>query len=99
MRGYLLQYLTSRPSVAPYVRNQMLHTVALLVKRATLEVDCEQLFGSLLDSVAQMLASGDVITVGVVGEWSTTSSHWALRFISLVELPRDIELRMCTPSD
>lgn len=65
LRGYLMQYLTSHPFVAPYVRSEVLHTVALLVKRVTLEVDCEQLFGSVLDSVAQMLSSGDVRMVGV----------------------------------
>ena len=66
LRGYLMQYLTSHPSLAPYVRSEVLHTVALLVKRSTLEVNCEQLFGSVLDSAAQMLSSAEVRTVGVV---------------------------------
>ncbi len=60
LRQYLMQYLISHPLLVPYVRREVLHTVALLVKRATLEVDYQQLFGSVLDSVAQMLASGDV---------------------------------------
>lgn len=60
LRSYLLHYLTSHPSLTPYVRSQVLHTVAVLVKRATLEVDCQQMFGAVLDSVAQLLASGDV---------------------------------------
>lgn len=85
LRGYLMQYLTSHPSVAPYVRNQVLHIVALLVKRATLEVNCEELFGSVLDSVAQMLSSGDVSTVrsgcGFMGphsppSWSNRGAAW-----------------------
>lgn len=60
LRTYLMHYLTSHLSLTGYVRNQLLQIVALLVKRATLEVDCKQLFGSVLDSVAQMLATGDV---------------------------------------
>lgn len=69
LQSYLLQYLTSRPSpsLQPYVRNQLLHTVAVLVKRATLEVDCEQQIASVLDSVAHMLSSGDVKVVRVCG--------------------------------
>ena len=60
LRVYLMHYLASRPTLTGYVRSQILHTIALLVKRATLEAGGEHLFDSVLDSVAQLLATGDV---------------------------------------
>lgn len=60
LRQYLLHYLTRRPSLTAYVQRQLLYTLALLVKRASLEPGFTELFKSVLDSVAQLLATGEV---------------------------------------
>ena len=39
-----------------YVREQLVHTVAVMVKRATLEVDKSKLFDSVFTTVSQLLA-------------------------------------------
>ena len=75
LRSYLLQYLTSHLSLTSYVRSQILHTIAVSVKRATMDVECKLLFESLLDSVQQLLASGDVRMVSIKFLlWSYTDS-------------------------
>ena len=42
-------------SLVNYVREQLVCSVALMVKRATLEVDKQKLFGSILTTVSQLL--------------------------------------------
>ena len=59
LRGYIVQYLTAHPNLVNYVRSQLLHTVALMVKRATLEDDRKKLFDSVLTTLSQLLASDD----------------------------------------
>lgn len=70
LRQYLLHYLTGRPFLTAYVQRQLLHTLALLVKRATLEPQFAELFRSVLDSVAQLLATGEV---KMVRKWKRLS--------------------------
>ena len=65
LRQYLLHYLTSRPSLTPYVQRQLVHMLALMVKRATLEAGFAGLFRSILDFVSQLLATGEVKMVRV----------------------------------
>ena len=45
----------SHPRLALYVRGQLLHTVALMVKRATLDSDRRKLFDSVFTTVSQLL--------------------------------------------
>ena len=59
LRGYLVQFLTAHPHLINYVRSQLLHTVAVMVKRATLEGDQKELFDSVLSTVSQLLATDD----------------------------------------
>ena len=59
LRGYLIQFLTSHPHLVNYVCSQILHTVAVMVKRATLEEDNKKLFDSILSTVSQLLAADD----------------------------------------
>ena len=42
-------------SLVNYVREQLVCSVAVMVKRATLEVDKQKLFGSILTTVSQLL--------------------------------------------
>ena len=53
----LIFIANNRPlsSLAPYVREQLLHTVALMVKRATLDSDRRNLFDSVFTTVSQLL--------------------------------------------
>ena len=44
------------PRLIGYVREQLLHTVAVMVKRATLEDGRERLFNSAFSTVSQLLA-------------------------------------------
>ena len=50
-------------SLVPYVREQLLHTVALMVKRATLEDNRRELSDSVFTTVSQLLMM-DVKMVG-----------------------------------
>ena len=59
LQGYLVQFLTAHPRLVNYVRSQLLHTVAVMVKRATLEEDQKKLFDSVLSTVSQLLATDD----------------------------------------
>ena len=59
LRGYLIQFLTTHPLLINYVRSQLLHTVAVIVKRATLEEDQKSLFDSVLSTVSQLMATDD----------------------------------------
>ena len=59
LRRYIVQFLTVHPSLVNYVRSQLLHTMAVLVKRATLEDDRKKLFDSVLTTLSQLLATGD----------------------------------------
>lgn len=45
-------------SLVNYVREQLVRSVALMVKRAALEVDKQELFGSILTTVSQLLTMG-----------------------------------------
>ena len=65
LRGYLIQFLTAHPNLVNYVRSQVLHTVALMVKRATLEEDQKKLFDSVFSTVSQLLATNDYKMVRV----------------------------------
>ncbi len=49
-------YVSSVPSLVGYVREQLVHAVAVMVKRATLEVDKSKLFDSVFATVSQLLA-------------------------------------------
>ena len=59
LRGYLVQFLTAHPRLINYVRSQLLHTVAVMVKRATLDEDQKKLFDSVLSTISQLLATDD----------------------------------------
>ena len=59
LRGYLVQFLTAHPRLINYVRSQLLHTVAVMVKRATLDEDQKKLFDSVLSTMSQLLATDD----------------------------------------
>ena len=47
------------PSLVSYVREQLVQTVALMVKRATLEEDRRTLFDSVFTTVSQLLLTDD----------------------------------------
>ena len=68
LRGYLVQFLTAHPHLVNYVRSQLLHTVAVMVKRATLEEDQKKLFDSVLSTMSQLLATDDHKMVNERGE-------------------------------
>ena len=59
LRGYIVQFLTAHPNLVNYVRSQLTHTVALMVKRASLEDDRKTLFESVLTTLSELLATGD----------------------------------------
>lgn len=59
LRGYIIQFLMAHPNLVNYVRSQLLHTVALMVKRATLEDDRKKLFDSVFTTLSQLLAMDD----------------------------------------
>ena len=69
LRQYLLHYLTRRLYLTTYVQKQVLYALALLVKRASLEPGFAELFRSVLDSVAQLLATGEVKVVSIPSEY------------------------------
>ena len=60
LRQYLLHFVTGHPGLVSYVQRQLLHTLALMVKRATLEPGFSELFRSILDFVAQLLGTGEI---------------------------------------
>lgn len=59
LRSYIVQYLTSHPHLVNYVKSQLTHTVALMVKRGTLEDDRKALFESVLATLSELLATSD----------------------------------------
>ena len=64
------------PSLVSYVREQLLHTVALMVKRATLEEDRRKLFDSVFSTVSQLLAmDSKMVTLSLP---PSPNSHTAL---------------------
>ena len=88
LRLYLLHYLTSHLSLVGYVQRQLLYTLALLVKRATLEPGFTELFTSIMDSVSQLLATGDVkmvrnqggymsgVDIYIIPQWTPANSSF-----------------------
>lgn len=57
LRDYLLQFLTQRPDVESYLREELVLVVAIMVKRSSIEGDA-QIIDTLLGSVSQLIASG-----------------------------------------
>ncbi|KAL5457574.1 hypothetical protein EMCRGX_G034846 [Ephydatia muelleri] len=60
LRDFILHYLTTRADLAGYVAEQLLHVVAVMVKRSTLETDKHQLFDSIFTVVSQLLGASNV---------------------------------------
>lgn len=86
LRSFLLSYLTTHSELTNYVRSQVLHTMALLVKRASLEGEGGAVFESVFSAVTQLLAS-DVTKMRLLGcsllsalltEFADCSSHMNL---------------------
>ena len=65
LRSYIVQFLMAHPNLVNYVRSQLLHTMAVMVKRATLEDDRKKLFDSVLTTLSHLLSTGDYKMVRV----------------------------------
>ena len=59
LRSYVVQFLMAHPNLVNYVRSQLLHTMAVMVKRATLEDDRKKLFDSVLTTLSHLLSTDD----------------------------------------
>ena len=64
-RRYNLSLSLSALSLVSYVREQLVQTVALMVKRATLEEDRRALFDSVFTTVTQLLMTENSKMVGL----------------------------------
>lgn len=99
LRQYLLHFLTSRTSLTSYVQRQLVHMLALMVKRTSLEPGFQELFRSILDFVAQMLGTGDVKMVRVimsyVRRWRVWQICYSEKIIWCICLGQTCMLTMC----
>ncbi|XP_058796622.1 exportin-4-like [Phymastichus coffea] len=59
LRQYLLQYIISRPTLAPFVRERILQVIAIMVKRGSVE-DLGKDREEILNEVEQLVVSGDL---------------------------------------
>ncbi|XP_064473290.1 exportin-4-like [Ornithodoros turicata] len=57
LRDYVLQYLTQRPDIESYVREELVLVVAIMVKRSSVDGDT-QIIHTLLNNVSQLITSG-----------------------------------------
>lgn len=59
LRQYLLHYIISRPTLAPFVRERILQVIAIMVKRGSVE-DLGKDREEILNEVEQLIVSGDM---------------------------------------
>lgn len=63
LRQYLLHYIISKVSLAPFVRERILQVIAIMVKRGSIE-DLGEERNEILNEVEKLIMSGDLPRVG-----------------------------------
>jgi predicted lysophospholipase L1 biosynthesis ABC-type transport system permease subunit len=63
LRQYLLHYIISKPTLAPFVRERILQVIAIMVKRGSVE-DLGEERKEILNEVEGLIMSGDMPRVG-----------------------------------
>ena len=59
LRQYLLHYIISKPTLAPFVRERFLQVIALMIKRGSID-DFGEERKALLNEVEGLIMSGDL---------------------------------------
>lgn len=59
LRQYLLHYIISKPTLAPFVRERILQVIAIMVKRGSVE-DLGEERKEILNEVEGLIMSGDL---------------------------------------
>ncbi|XP_002740804.1 exportin-4-like [Saccoglossus kowalevskii] len=80
MRSFLLRYVTQKPHLQSYVREQILQAVAVIVKRGTVDHKTTEREG-IYNDVTELIASGDSslqlvacsILIALLNEYSSSS--------------------------
>jgi len=64
LRQYLLRYVISKPTLAPYVRTRILQVFAIIVKRGSVD-DFGQERSRIIDEIENLIKSGNLPNVSI----------------------------------
>lgn len=65
LKQYLLHYIISKPTLAPYVRTRVLQVIGIIIKRGSVN-DSGQERGRILDEIECLIMNGDLSKVSIL---------------------------------